>query len=225
MPKLNVGRSVGVETNLAARIAHERNLRGQSYEVLAEAMTQAGCAINGSSIYKIEHGSPPRRISVDELWTLAQVWGTTVEDLLTPMELLEQRRAHELIESIQEVQRGMGDLASDAFNAFSELIRLAFEHEELYEYVVNQLAASAGGSYTLRVGGDSEDPEWQSMETLTVMRLTKANQEHWRELQKATLMWESFKAGRWTNEDDSRAEALLAELRAELKGIAEEVED
>lgn len=145
MPRLNVGRSVQVEANLARRIAHERERRGQSYEALAEAMTKAGCAIAGSSIYKIEKGTPPRRVSVDELVTLAQVWDLPVEDLLTPMELLEQRRAHELIEALQRNQRNMYRLAADVFAVFLELAPMIERDSDLLSYVRGHYAANPTG--------------------------------------------------------------------------------
>lgn len=44
-------------------------------------MTDAGCPIQGSAIYKIEKADPPRRITVDELVAFATVFETSAVDL------------------------------------------------------------------------------------------------------------------------------------------------
>ena len=70
------------EDRLAERIALERKTRGWSYETLAAAMSEAGCSINGSAIYRIEKGNPRRRVTVNELAALAQLWAIPVERLI-----------------------------------------------------------------------------------------------------------------------------------------------
>jgi transcriptional regulator with XRE-family HTH domain len=87
MPRPNAPRSIASEQNLARRIAYERERQGMSYAGLAQRMTEHGCAIDQSALYKIEKANPPRRITVDELVALAQVFETTVDDLLLPPEL------------------------------------------------------------------------------------------------------------------------------------------
>jgi len=72
------------EENLASRIARERQRRGWSYEGTAARMTQAGCPIQGSAIYKIEKGSPRRRVSVDELVAFAEIFEITLPGMLEP---------------------------------------------------------------------------------------------------------------------------------------------
>ena len=83
MPRPNKPREVYAESYLAARIASEREARTWSLEGLAYRMTQAGCAINQSAIYKIEQGQPRRRITVDELVAFSRVFGLPLDDLLT----------------------------------------------------------------------------------------------------------------------------------------------
>jgi transcriptional regulator with XRE-family HTH domain len=78
----NPPRSIGAEEKLARRIADERNLRGWTYERIAEAMTAAGCPIQGSAIFKIERGEPRRKINVDELVALSRIWAIPVGKLL-----------------------------------------------------------------------------------------------------------------------------------------------
>jgi transcriptional regulator with XRE-family HTH domain len=84
MPPRNPPRSMTGEKNLADRIAFERELRHWSYEALAQRMTEIGCPMNQSAIYKIEKGEPRRRITVDELLAFAQVLELDVQELLAP---------------------------------------------------------------------------------------------------------------------------------------------
>lgn len=82
MPRPNKQRTVGAEDRLALRIATERQSRGWSYERLAEVMTEAGCSMTGSAIYRIEKGEPRRSIRVDELVTLSHIWAIPIDRLL-----------------------------------------------------------------------------------------------------------------------------------------------
>lgn len=82
MPRPNKGRTIPAESVLALRIAMERKARGWSYEQLADAMTEAGCPIQGSAIFKIEKGEPRRRIAVDELAALSLVWAIPMDKMV-----------------------------------------------------------------------------------------------------------------------------------------------
>lgn len=99
MPRPNPHRSLRSETNLARRIAHERDIRQWTYEGTAKRLTDAGCPIQPSAIYKIEKADPPRRISVDELVAFAAVFETSVEQLLMPPEMVQAGELHELFDA------------------------------------------------------------------------------------------------------------------------------
>lgn len=93
MPRANAGRTINVESSLARRIAYERDSRGWNNESLAQRMTDVGCSIHPSALHKIEKSNPPRRVTVNELVALAQVFELTVENLLQPVEALLTGRA------------------------------------------------------------------------------------------------------------------------------------
>ena len=127
------------ERNLAERIERERQRRGLSYEALAKAMTEVGCPIQGSAIYKIEKADPPRRITVDELVAFATVFETSAVDLLTPVDLLDKQRAQELL-AAQE------DATADAYKALTkvaecwvDVLELLPGDSDLFEYVLGHL--------------------------------------------------------------------------------------
>ena len=98
MPRPNKPRHVYAEEHLAERIATERQARGWTLEGLAERMSKADCAMSGSAVYKIEQGTPRRRITVDELVAFSRVFGVPVSDLLTDPELLAARQIAPLLD-------------------------------------------------------------------------------------------------------------------------------
>lgn len=121
----------------------ERQARGWSYKTLADEMTRAGCSIAPASVYKVEKGDPPRRITVDELLALAQVFELEVTDLLTPIELIRADRARELVRRIEEAESALGGTAATLVNAYSELLYLSACDPEVAEAVNNMHRASS----------------------------------------------------------------------------------
>jgi transcriptional regulator with XRE-family HTH domain len=157
MPRPNRLRSIGDEANLARRIEWERTRRGLAYEVLAKQMTDAGCSISGSAIYKIEKGSPPRRITVDELVALAKVFETTVENLLIPIEVLEHERAQELLKKLDHADSGLLQAIGELLTTYSELFGLAAHQADLHDYVAGHHFRERAERPPLVIGGG--DPE------------------------------------------------------------------
>ena len=91
--------------------------------------------MSGSAIFKIEKADPPRRITVDELVALAQVFETTVENLLIPIEVLEREHAQDLLKALEQVDVKMLGAVAQAIVIYSELFVMAADEPELYEYV------------------------------------------------------------------------------------------
>jgi len=116
MPRPNSRRTIASEAHLAERITHERAKQGWSYAGLAQRMANAGCAIDQSAIYKMEKAKPRRRITVDELVALAEVFGISVGDLLVPNGLQADHEAVHLYERVLGARRAR-DAADDALTA------------------------------------------------------------------------------------------------------------
>src|SRR5450631_3569321 len=97
----NKPRKVNAESHLADRIASERKSRGWSLEGLAKRMTDAGCAIDQSAIFKIEQGKPRRRINVDELVdelvVFSRVFAVPLDELLLAPEHAVSREVTRLV--------------------------------------------------------------------------------------------------------------------------------
>jgi transcriptional regulator with XRE-family HTH domain len=132
MPRPNQERAVTFERNLAKRIQREREQRGWTYEALARRMTDAGCTMQPSAVHKIEKGSPPRRITVDEAVTFAGVFGMTLNDLLQPPEVAATKRAMKLWERLGDVNE--------------RLIKLRTEYGDLTDRLLNLLDEESGGA-------------------------------------------------------------------------------
>jgi transcriptional regulator with XRE-family HTH domain len=141
MPRPNRGRTLASEANVAERVAYERETRGLSYEALAKRMTEAGCRIASSALFRIEKGNPARHITVDELVAFAKVFGTTEDDLLTSMDLIRRKRALALVsrthQALDELPKAVF-LLSEIVAESSELSRT---DSELSEFYTNQSLA------------------------------------------------------------------------------------
>ncbi|OCH82287.1 hypothetical protein A9310_13980 [Gordonia sp. UCD-TK1] len=97
----------------------------------------AGCRIGVSSVYKILDIDKPRSISVDEFIGLARVFETTTEELLTPVEALDQARAQELLQALDEADDHMIKGVQDSIEAHVQLFELRHDSPDLWDYVVN----------------------------------------------------------------------------------------
>jgi transcriptional regulator with XRE-family HTH domain len=144
MPKLNPDRLLAGEATVARRVERERRLRGLSYEGLAAAMTNVGCPIQGSAIFRIEKGDPPRRVTVNELMALAIVFETSIEDLLTPVEILDERQLKDLLERVLTAWEDMVE-AGTRLHALADQVQALTEGKpEFNEYVSEVLGQFPG---------------------------------------------------------------------------------
>ena len=155
MARQNGPRSIGGEANLAERIAYERESRGLSYEVLAKKMTEAGCSIQGSAIFKIEKGEPRRRITVDELLAFARVFEVEVENLLTPMDILRKEWSRQRVRDLDEAERALYEACGPLFDLWVDIWRQVAvdvvegvdEEESFVAYLNNQRSEAPAGPF------------------------------------------------------------------------------
>jgi transcriptional regulator with XRE-family HTH domain len=90
------------EEHLAQRIELERKLRGWTHEGLAKRVTDAGCPIQPSAVYKIERGDPRRRITVDEAIAYAAVFDIPVGDLFVSPQVVAKSEFREAWERLRK---------------------------------------------------------------------------------------------------------------------------
>lgn len=147
MPKANEPREITArgEANLARRIEFQREDRGWSYETLAKEMRAVGCPIQASALYRIEKGDPPRKITVDELLALAQVFGIDdVNEMVRPMEDVLNREANRLVLEMELAAKTIYLGIKQVIANQAELTLLMAKSEkgsEASDYVLNVLGS------------------------------------------------------------------------------------
>lgn len=141
MPRQNPARAVQSEANLARRIAYERERHQWSYEHLAQAMTDAGCPIQGSALYKIEKGKPRRRVTVDELVAFAAILDVPAQDLLRPVGMIGDREAEGIVDDWLAIQVQIGTLVVRAAELTDRLNALA-RSGTLWDYPIHKVLGS-----------------------------------------------------------------------------------
>jgi transcriptional regulator with XRE-family HTH domain len=130
MPRPNKRREIFAEDHLAQRIAAERDARGWTNDGLAKRMTDAGCPMTGSAIFKIEKAQPRRRIVVDELVTFAKVFAVPMEELLLPPEIAAKRDITRLVTEMYRAIDAERPLTLARKVAVGELLHYSAEHPE-----------------------------------------------------------------------------------------------
>ncbi len=102
------------EGNAAARIALEREVRGWSTTELAARMTRVGVPMNQTAVWRIENGTPRRKITLDEALGFARVFELPLEELMSPplegVDIEGRRIVQEAIEAFYETREAQDRL-------------------------------------------------------------------------------------------------------------------
>lgn len=170
MPKRYAIRPVAEmgEANLAKRIERLRRKEGWSYETLATKMTEAGCAISKAAVYSIEQGDPPRRITVNELIALAEIFTAgDVAELLKPVELVEREWAESVAADFISATSTLDDAYAGIVRAGMRLAGISKDAPELAEFVAHRWqSASPGRQWFGEFVGTVDDEQLDSLTTL-----------------------------------------------------------
>jgi transcriptional regulator with XRE-family HTH domain len=148
MPRHNAPRDLLGERFVARRMATERDRRGWSNEGLARRMTDVGCPINQSALYKIEHSDPPRRITVDELIALSRVFGIDLPDLVCNPAVAGARQLMPLLDRLRAVDAEESeamDRAQRERHKIEEQVRKITQTPEIQAAIDAQLERSYPG--------------------------------------------------------------------------------
>jgi len=124
MPRPNPRRVMFTEDHLAARVTIERERKGWTLEGLAKRMTDAGCPLAASAVYKIEQGKPRRRIVVDELVAFSRVFGIPVDQLLLDPEMEAEQRLIDKLNSVNTLATAHEEAAVKLIAAVDEVREL-----------------------------------------------------------------------------------------------------
>ncbi|MDQ2782709.1 MAG: hypothetical protein M3Y26_09290 [Actinomycetota bacterium] len=128
-------------------------------------MTDAGCPMVGSAIFKIEKADPPRRIVVDELVTFAKVFGVTIQDLLLPPEVVASRELTRLVAEWDAASTSAaGAIAARdlAWRALRDFSKESPEAKPVLERWANIALEDGSSEETVanRMWYITRDPEW-----------------------------------------------------------------
>lgn len=93
MPRQGKPGTIRGEEHVARRIALERELRGWTYESLAMRLHKAGRPTDQATVYKMEKGKPRRKVTVDELVAFSEIFGLSVDQLLTDPDVAAETHA------------------------------------------------------------------------------------------------------------------------------------
>jgi transcriptional regulator with XRE-family HTH domain len=145
VPKPNP-RLPGAEDMAARRVAYERARREWSREDLARRMTDAGTPVNQSAIYKIEHGTPRRTISLDEALAFAEVFELpSVEDLWRPPGEVVTVDLAQFLRDAVDFQSEIRQLLTRMATAFANLAAMSKDAGPLLEYLgASKIEVSTG---------------------------------------------------------------------------------
>jgi transcriptional regulator with XRE-family HTH domain len=126
MPPRGEPKKIGAEGFLARRVQYERERRGWTHTGLAKRMSEAGCPMNQSAIWKIENGEPRRRITVDEAVAFATVFEINVSDLLADVDEVITRKVHDYYQAMTRVAGELASMDSRATELVASLDELRF---------------------------------------------------------------------------------------------------
>ena len=120
----------------------EREARGWSYDGLASRVTEAGCPIQGSAIYKIEKADPPRQITVDEMLGFSAAFEIPVMDLLRPREVVVSAKLSRLFDKWEAARQESLAAQARSDAAFRKMARFVQEYhgdalEPFFEMVMD----------------------------------------------------------------------------------------
>ena len=92
--------NLGGAADVGLRLARLRGERDWTYRELEEATENAGNRVSASTLWRIENGDPPPKISVNDLVTLCRVFDVTPDDILTLAAEIEWREVKRLSEEM-----------------------------------------------------------------------------------------------------------------------------
>lgn len=169
MPRQNKPREVLAEDHLARRIAAERDARGWTNDGLAKRMTDAGCAMTGSAIFKIEKSEPRRRIVVDELVAFGKVFGIPVDELLLPPEALLYQEVARLVIDWNYAREEAAAATAKSAEAWDAVRAFVADHPESEDELAKAFDIWAGhyfddhdrgGAVALKMFEVTDDERW-----------------------------------------------------------------
>jgi transcriptional regulator with XRE-family HTH domain len=181
VPKKTTERVPGPDDWAAARIRHERELRGWSTAELARRVTEAGVSMRQQQVWQVESGEPPRKLSVGEAATIAKVLDLTIAELLAPPEEVANQNLIELGRVFAEWRRDAGLLAArfrdiadraaqlnadEGYRYISEVVTKYGGYDDLAEQAASELDGLAHDYTDIARSVREHDSVWSLIATM-----------------------------------------------------------
>lgn len=99
----------------------QRHEGGWTLETTARRLADVGCPLHSSAVFKIERGQ--RRIGVDELVAFSKILDISVDELLSPVELVLDARATELVTAWGQTRANLVHVAQPAEERAASAVR------------------------------------------------------------------------------------------------------
>jgi transcriptional regulator with XRE-family HTH domain len=159
MPRIDPERTLANERNLAKRVEYERDERGWSYAGLARRMSDQGLPMQKSTIFKIEQGNPPRRISLDEAIGFARIFNLKLDEMLMPMPQVLNRRAAELTRKYNRSLAALSDAVTELIALHVELLTLGRSGDDRDRTIFERSVEWLPRMMITYPMGDEDDPK------------------------------------------------------------------
>lgn len=157
VPKKNAGTAFA-ERFVAWHVEAHRERLGWSYRELAARMTRAGAPMNQSSIHKMLRQDPPRRITVNELVALAEVFDVPMQDLVKSVDRSLSEEANRLVESMYAAAKPYREAARQLSDTIQQLSVVLLASDEFSVQLVEALARQqAAMASLLDIAIEAED--------------------------------------------------------------------
>jgi transcriptional regulator with XRE-family HTH domain len=122
MPRVNTERSLDNERMVAARIAYERQQNDWSYQQTSNKLKRVGGSLGAAEIQKIEKEN--RRLSIDELVAFAKLFKLSPNEIMTPLELVLNKRAMEFVRKADHALEALAKSVRELIETSVELSQL-----------------------------------------------------------------------------------------------------
>ena len=156
MPPTTPKRTIGGIDTVRERVRREMAAKEWTVPELSRQMESNGCPIQPKSLYRVFDDEQPRTITADEMIAFSRVFDVSLDDLITPIALLDNDRAQELVKEFQDIANDLDSLIDRALTAEAELTHIARKEPALYAKV-HEIAAGAAISarpmYDVKIPG------------------------------------------------------------------------
>lgn len=130
---------VGGERDAASRLARERKRHGWSLAQFAERLTEAGWAVGSGTLSKLENGRPGVALRVDHLAAITRVLDISADELLTPLELVDEAEGVRIADEVFAHMRQLHTTTAELRAALVRLDDLTELNPDAYSFVVRRL--------------------------------------------------------------------------------------